>query len=160
MLHTSDSGAAEVKGNRNTEPFLAPKFADNTKRKIRAILAIGLEHGHDSLVLSAFGCGAFCASLSPLSALFISVGQTVPWFFFFSLFIYFFLIFLVCPLWDRQPTGAHGTTLSGGYHPGILGLLQAHHICHIRYINKHQHTLLQQNSSLAPDTQAHMLSML
>lgn len=34
-------------------------FADFTKKKIRAILNIGLSHGHDSLVLSAFGCGAF-----------------------------------------------------------------------------------------------------
>lgn len=55
---------------------LSPKFADKTKQKIRAILGIGLAHGHDSLVLrycyprtrteslmvlllSAFGCGAY-----------------------------------------------------------------------------------------------------
>ncbi len=30
-----------------------------TKNKIRTILRIGLERGHNSLVLSAFGCGAF-----------------------------------------------------------------------------------------------------
>ena len=30
-----------------------------TKHKIKTILRIGLAHGHDSLVLSAFGCGAY-----------------------------------------------------------------------------------------------------
>jgi len=38
---------------------LSPKVADKTKQKIRTILNIALEHGHDSLVLSAFGCGAY-----------------------------------------------------------------------------------------------------
>ena len=34
-------------------------YTETTKDKIRTILRIGLEHGHDALVLSAFGCGAF-----------------------------------------------------------------------------------------------------
>ncbi len=38
---------------------ISDKPAKATKNKIRTILRIGLEHGHDSLVLSAFGCGAF-----------------------------------------------------------------------------------------------------
>ena len=33
--------------------------ASKSKRKIAALLAIGLAHGHDAIVLSAFGCGAF-----------------------------------------------------------------------------------------------------
>eukprot|EP01052_Picozoa_sp_SAG31_P017564 SAG31_NODE_1207_length_9383_cov_5.316351_4_plen_1216_part_00 len=38
---------------------LSPTDASKTKRKIAALLAIGLAHGHDAIVLSAFGCGAF-----------------------------------------------------------------------------------------------------
>lgn len=38
---------------------LEPRDASKTKRKIAAVLSIGLDHGHDSIVLSAFGCGAF-----------------------------------------------------------------------------------------------------
>lgn len=38
---------------------LIPMVAENTKRKIRCMLSTGLYHGHDSLVLSALGCGAF-----------------------------------------------------------------------------------------------------
>lgn len=38
---------------------LIPQVAENTKRKIRCMLATGLYHDHDSLVLSALGCGAF-----------------------------------------------------------------------------------------------------
>jgi predicted NUDIX family NTP pyrophosphohydrolase len=38
---------------------LKPSDASKTKRKIAAALSIGLEHGHDCIVLSAFGCGAF-----------------------------------------------------------------------------------------------------
>lgn len=55
--HSSSSGGK--KKQEFIRLLLAPKFADKTKRKIRVILAIGLENGHDSLVLSAFGCGAF-----------------------------------------------------------------------------------------------------
>eukprot|EP01102_Stenamoeba_stenopodia_P019964 TRINITY_DN7644_c0_g1_i1.p1 TRINITY_DN7644_c0_g1~~TRINITY_DN7644_c0_g1_i1.p1 ORF type:complete len:430 (-),score=88.40 TRINITY_DN7644_c0_g1_i1:161-1315(-) len=38
---------------------LSDSFAEKTKRKIRAILNIALLNGHDSLVLSALGCGAY-----------------------------------------------------------------------------------------------------
>lgn len=38
---------------------LIPQIAEKTKRKIRCMLATGLLYGHDSLVLSALGCGAF-----------------------------------------------------------------------------------------------------
>ena len=38
---------------------LEPRDASKTKRKLAAVLSIGLDHGHDSIVLSAFGCGAF-----------------------------------------------------------------------------------------------------
>lgn len=38
---------------------LIPVIAENTKRKIRCMLSAGLYYSHDSLVLSALGCGAF-----------------------------------------------------------------------------------------------------
>jgi len=38
---------------------LLPEYVIGTKRKIKTILNLGLEHGHDCIVLSAFGCGAF-----------------------------------------------------------------------------------------------------
>jgi len=38
---------------------LQKKYERNTEKKIRSILNIGLNHGHDSFVLGAFGCGAF-----------------------------------------------------------------------------------------------------
>jgi len=41
------------------EPMLPSKFVEKTKRKVRGMLAMGVMHNHDSLVLSAFGCGAY-----------------------------------------------------------------------------------------------------
>lgn len=38
---------------------LSPKAVAITKNKMRTILRIGLIHGHDAIVLGAFGCGAF-----------------------------------------------------------------------------------------------------
>lgn len=38
---------------------LIPNVAEKTKQKIRCMLSTGLHHGHDALVLSALGCGAF-----------------------------------------------------------------------------------------------------
>lgn len=40
---------------KEIEPYLVPGM----KNKIRTILRIGLDRGHDSLVLGALGCGAF-----------------------------------------------------------------------------------------------------
>lgn len=41
------------------EPRLSPVMAGATCRKIRAIFRMSAHHGHEDLVLSAFGCGAF-----------------------------------------------------------------------------------------------------
>lgn len=41
------------------KPRLIPKVAAETRKKIENLFAIAYKHGHDSLVLSAFGCGAF-----------------------------------------------------------------------------------------------------
>jgi uncharacterized protein (TIGR02452 family) len=38
---------------------LIPKFAVETRKKIETLFAVAYKNKHDSLVLSAFGCGAF-----------------------------------------------------------------------------------------------------
>ena len=38
---------------------LSPEIAEKTKQKMRCMFATGLLYGHDSLVMSALGCGAF-----------------------------------------------------------------------------------------------------
>jgi uncharacterized protein (TIGR02452 family) len=48
---------------------------DITRNKIRAILRVGLIKGHDSLVLGAFGCGAFCNPPQEMAQLFKEVME-------------------------------------------------------------------------------------
>ena len=43
----------------NGKQEFIPAVAEKVKRKMRNLLAVALTHGHDSLVLSAWGCGAF-----------------------------------------------------------------------------------------------------
>lgn len=50
-----------------------PKAIEREKNKIRTILRIGLLHGHDSLVLGAFGCGAFHTPPSHVAQLFAEI---------------------------------------------------------------------------------------
>lgn len=54
---------------------LADNMIDGTKNKIRTILRIGLRQGHDSLVLGALGCGAFCNPPSHIAGLFHEVFE-------------------------------------------------------------------------------------
>ena len=49
---------------------LAVAEEEGTRRKIDAVLAAGVVHGHDSLVLSALGCGAFANPPTAMSRLF------------------------------------------------------------------------------------------
>lgn len=44
-----------------------------TKSKIRTMLRIGLRHGHDAIVLGAWGCGAFCNPPEHMAQLFHEV---------------------------------------------------------------------------------------
>jgi uncharacterized protein (TIGR02452 family) len=53
--------------------FMTDKFAEKIKEKIRVILRIALENNHDSIVLGAFGCGAFMNSPDHMSLLFDQV---------------------------------------------------------------------------------------
>lgn len=57
----------------NEEGKLVPWVVDTIKCKIKQILDIALENGHDSLVLSAFGCGAYKTSPTEMARLFKEV---------------------------------------------------------------------------------------
>lgn len=54
---------------------LADSMIEGTKNKMRTILRIGIRHGHDSLVLGALGCGAFCNPPSHIAQLFHEVFE-------------------------------------------------------------------------------------
>ena len=56
-----------------TDGKLQPWVVDATKCKIRQILDIALENGHDSLILSAFGCGAYKTPPTEMAKLFKEV---------------------------------------------------------------------------------------
>lgn len=58
---------------RDGELLIANHMVEATREKIRAILRIGFFHGHDSLVLSAFGCGAFANPPGHVARLFREV---------------------------------------------------------------------------------------
>ena len=57
------------------DTHLEDSMVVGTKHKIKTILRIGLAHGHDSLVLSAFGCGAFRNPPSHMAQLFKEVFE-------------------------------------------------------------------------------------
>jgi len=57
----------------NVEPSLTARFADKTKTKMKVILQIALDRGHDSVVLGAFGCGAFRNPPATIAQLFREV---------------------------------------------------------------------------------------
>jgi uncharacterized protein (TIGR02452 family) len=63
------------------ENTLAPKCAVGTRKKIENIFAIAYHHKHDSLVLSAFGCGAFKNPPDHIVKLFQSVIEQYAGFF-------------------------------------------------------------------------------
>lgn len=52
---------------------IAPKDVVTTLNKMRTIFRIGLVHGHDALVLGAFGCGAFANPPHHIAELFKEV---------------------------------------------------------------------------------------
>jgi uncharacterized protein (TIGR02452 family) len=61
--------------------LLAPKYAVGTRKKIENIFAIAHHHKHDSLVLSALGCGAFRNPPKHVAELFLSVIDQYAGFF-------------------------------------------------------------------------------
>ena len=61
--------------------MLAPKYAVGTRKKIENIFAIAYHHKHDSIVLSALGCGAFKNPPDHVADLFQSVIEQYAGFF-------------------------------------------------------------------------------
>jgi uncharacterized protein (TIGR02452 family) len=59
----------------NGEYQITNSLVEPTKEKIRTILRIGGKYNHDCLVLSAFGCGAFCNPPKHVAKLFKEVLQ-------------------------------------------------------------------------------------
>ncbi|CAG8569121.1 2643_t:CDS:2 [Funneliformis caledonium] len=57
----------------NGEYTLNEHDKETTRRKIRTMLNIGLDNGHDTIVLSAFGCGAFSNPPSTMARLFYEI---------------------------------------------------------------------------------------
>lgn len=60
---------------RKDATHIADDLIEGTKNKMRTILRIGLRHGHDSLVLGAFGCGAYRNPPSHIATLFHEVFE-------------------------------------------------------------------------------------
>lgn len=58
---------------KNGEYFIAGNLTGATMKKIRTILRIAGKYNHDCLVLSAFGCGAFCNPPHHMARLFKQV---------------------------------------------------------------------------------------
>ncbi|CAG8449880.1 12431_t:CDS:2 [Acaulospora colombiana] len=58
------------------EYTITPDANNKTRHKIRAILNIGLDNGHDAIVLSAFGCGAYKNPPKTIARLFYEVILT------------------------------------------------------------------------------------
>ena len=50
--------------------MIVDHLVEPIRHKIRTILRIGLAHSHDSLVLGALGCGAFCNPPAQIARLF------------------------------------------------------------------------------------------
>jgi len=55
------------------EPCLKPHVVPKITRKVKQILGIALENGHDSIVLSALGCGAYSNPPTHVAKIFRSV---------------------------------------------------------------------------------------
>lgn len=59
--------------NLTSHELSVQDYLSTTKAKIRTIFRIGIDHGHDALVLSAFGCGAFRNDPFVVASLFVEV---------------------------------------------------------------------------------------
>lgn len=67
---------AAIAGPRIGKDGMMPREEENlTLDKIRTIFRIGMDNGHDSLVLSAFGCGAFANPPAHIAKLFHQVME-------------------------------------------------------------------------------------
>ena len=58
LRHPKLTGGGQ-QGQPDVMRFADVRDLELTRRKLELIFQVGLQHGHDSLVLSAFGCGAY-----------------------------------------------------------------------------------------------------
>jgi uncharacterized protein (TIGR02452 family) len=72
----------------NGKDYIEKSLIEPTKEKIRTVLRITGKHNHDSLVLSAFGCGAFCNPPHHIAALFREVFSEDEFFSQFKLVVF------------------------------------------------------------------------
>ena len=63
------------------EGYLSRKAAVGTRKKIENVFSIAYHHGHESIVLSAFGCGAFRNPPVHVARIFLSVIEQYAGFF-------------------------------------------------------------------------------
>lgn len=71
-----DDNGNEVEDNSKVADCrIAPRDVATTLNKMRTIFRIGLSHGHDALVLGAFGCGAFANPPLHIAQLFKQVME-------------------------------------------------------------------------------------
>ena len=77
MSHPKEMAFISVAGinkpELDSEGMIVDTLVETVKNKIRTIFRIGLIHGHDSLVLGALGCGAFCNPPRHIAKLFHEV---------------------------------------------------------------------------------------
>lgn len=72
LINGSNLGLEQDTGQA-VESRIAPNDVVTTLNKMRTIFRIGLSHGHDALVLGAFGCGAFANPPMHIAQLFKQV---------------------------------------------------------------------------------------
>lgn len=72
LINGSNLGLEQDTG-QTVESRIAPNDVVTTLNKMRTIFRIGLSHGHDALVLGAFGCGAFANPPMHIAQLFKQV---------------------------------------------------------------------------------------
>src|SRR5690348_13855049 len=56
---------------RANEPGSVPRIAETMNRRIASVLGLAAHHGHDALVLGAWGCGVFANDPWEIAELFI-----------------------------------------------------------------------------------------
>ena len=71
---------------REENGMLGKKIAQLTKKKIESIFNIAVDNGHDSLILSAFGCGVY-------GIIFLFFYSFIFFLFFYFILFYFCFIF-------------------------------------------------------------------
>ncbi|CAF3121371.1 unnamed protein product [Rotaria sp. Silwood2] len=81
MYNVCSIGVAAYREPKVENGRLTPKYAVDMRKKIETIFTVAYHHSHDSLVLSALGCGAFKNPPEHVAAIFKSVIEQYAGFF-------------------------------------------------------------------------------